>query len=389
MTIEVDRRQIDPIPIKLDYFLNANRWNSDKESLRRKFHSVFSFDKAATYWVFGKRFVGKSSLLEAVATNHLYHGATVFDIFSARDNESLAWFRSPYKDILLVCGDSVELFFTGDIKPKWCHISEFNLQEAEAHQIVVTVPGFYSTDYEQYAALSRLVDLLKQRHKWNTIDLLLVREASRLLASRVMSGKVQNRMEAEYDFIELVQEAYHSGVGIAIDSLRPLSIEISIREIANYSFIKRMGRLSIPKEFNHVMSLVHPRALRKMPIENFVLMTDMDDKFVGHFGEIPWHIKRGEDIMDSLGIRVGRRIKEKKSLPATESLPPSTDSTKKDPVTEELQEAIASKHHAIVMMRYSEHLSYGDIAEKLGLKKTAVQYHLERHAKRLCNCRDE
>ncbi len=378
-------QQIEPIPIVLDYWLNASRYaKNEVNGVRKKFHSVFDFSKAGTYWVFGKRFVGKSSLLEAIATHYLLEGATVFDIFSARDNESLAWFRSPYKDIYLVCGDSVDLFFDGDVKPQWCHISEFSLSESEKHDLIITVPSFYSSDYEQYAALSRLVDLLKQRSKWNSIDLLVVRESSRLLASRIMSGKVQNRMEAEYDFIELVQEAYHTGVAIAIDSLRPLSIEISIREIANYAFIKRMGRLSIPKEFRQVMRYVDPLSLRKMPVANFVLLTDMDDKFVGHFSEVPWHIARGEDILELLKIRIEKRVKGKK---AEESSPEAPSAPEPQPESQ-FQEAAQSKHHAIVMLRFSEHLSYDDIAGRLGLKKGAVQYHLERHKNRLCDCRE-
>jgi len=244
--------------------------------------------------------------MEAIASKYLDKGATVFDIFSARDGESLAWCRSPYQDILLLCGDSVSL----DTKYQWTKISDFTLAEGESHQLVVTTPQLYGSDYEQFAALSRLTDMLKMRAVWNKIDVLLVREASRLLRSRIISGKVKNQQEAEYDFIELHNESYHTGVAALIDSLRPMSIAPDVREVANYLMIKRIGRMRIPREMLYLYRFFKVGYLRNMPPGEFAMVTDSDNVAGGWFDKIPWHVKRGENLLLNLGIKVERDVEK-------------------------------------------------------------------------------
>jgi hypothetical protein len=264
-------------------------------------HEKLDFTKPSTWWFFGKRFSGKSSGAEMVTAKHVDAGATAFDLFAARDNENLAWCRSPFKDVYLVCGDNAKL--VTDFP--WCKSSEFVLREAEKHEIVVTCPGFYlRNEYLQYSTLSKMVDILKWRDEWDKLDCLVVREASRLIASRIYAGKVSNRIEAEYDFIDLHNEAYHTGVTAAIDSLRPVSIATDVREIANYTVMKRLGKMRIPKEFNYLMRYIDPTYMRRMPPGEFILYTDNDDLAIGKFDEIPWHVKRGENILKSLNIQV-------------------------------------------------------------------------------------
>ena len=268
----------------------------------RKGRERMNFRQASTYWSFGKRFSGKSSLIELIGSKYLEEGATLFDIFSARDGESLAWLRSPYTDVMLVCGDAMKL----ECPWPWVKMKDFRLEEAERHQLVITCPQFYANEYEQYATLSRLVDILKWRIVWDKVDVLMVREAGRLVASRIISGKVSNRLEAEYDFIDLHNEAYHTGLCALIDSVRPIAVAPDVREIANYVFVKKMGRMKIPAELWYVMKHIDPQYLRRMPIGQFVMVTDNDNVAVGYSDKVPWHISRGENLMKNLGITVQR-----------------------------------------------------------------------------------
>jgi len=60
----------------------------------KKGYDPISFEEASTHWIFGKRFSGKSSLNEGISAHYLQNGSTVFDLFGARDNESLAWLQN-------------------------------------------------------------------------------------------------------------------------------------------------------------------------------------------------------------------------------------------------------------------------------------------------------
>jgi len=355
MASEQTTKPILPIPFRLHWV---------------KYRKKLMFNEAATYWTFGKRFVGKSSLGETIVTHHLAAGCTALDLFCSRDNESLGWCRSPYKnDVLLLVGNTVSLEFEKETFP-WMRINEFSLKEAEKHKLVVTAPKFYSSEHEQYTALSSVVDMLKWREEFKKIIILVVREASRLLRARIVAGVVKSQMDAEYEMIDLLQESYHTGVAIMIDSLRPLSIEKSVREIANYTMIKRLGRQSLPDEFKFLMSVINPSDLRVMPIDQFVLWSDDDMIAIGSFDMVPWHIIRGESMMKSLGIKV-------KAVQSTTEI---TFSDAKRKVTREI-------HLKIVELR-NEGLSFEKIANRseVNLAMNTVRVQVQQHQKGLCLC---
>ncbi len=258
------------------------------------------FRQPATHWVFGKRFSGKSALVEALASNALILGSTVYDIFCARDSESLAWLDSPFKKVLLLCGDSVKI----NSKYDFVQMKDFDMHKADDYQLVITTPAFYSNDAEMYHVLTDLVDMLQNRIVYNKTNFLIVREARKLVSSSIRAGKVRNKAEAEEKMIDLVQEAYHAGLGLIIDSLRPMTVEINIREISNYVYLKRMGRLTIPNEFKHLMRHVTPQFIRKMPIPAYLFYTDEDNIAVKRFDLPYWHHKRGTDVLKKFGIKV-------------------------------------------------------------------------------------
>lgn len=351
----------------------------------KKGYDPINFEEASTHWIFGKRFSGKSSLNEGIGTYYLANGSTIFDLFGARDNESLAWLRSPFKRILLVCGDKMRI----DSNYPFCKASDFKqqgfLQLVERHyEIVLTCPSFYLNEQEQYRALSTIVDCLKWRSGFGKkMDFLLIREAGRLLTSRIVSGKVKNRFEAEQDFIDLHNEAYHSGLGSGIDTLRPNGLDISVRDIANYTYIKKVGRMTIPREYFHLGQYYTWEDIRMMNKEDFILFTDNNALSSGFFTKVPWHIERGENIMETYQIRVF----EDPNGPKLEKVSEDSAPSKNAKVTLEM-------HKEILEFRKSKPpVPYETIAAKLSEKMNgetlswqAVDWQVKQHNKGLCLC---
>lgn len=374
MTLELQDSltKVEPAPQPKFSIPLTIKWRQGRERL--------SFRKASTFWTFGKRFSGKSSVLEMVAIKYLNEGATIFDIFSARDSESLAWLRSPYKDVLLVVGNSTRL----KTKWNWIKMGDFNLREAESHEVIITTPRFYISPYEMYAAISQLTDVLQWRTTWDHIDVLMVREAFRLLASRIVSGKAKNRLEAETEFVELHNEAYHTGLATLIDSIRPIAILPDVREIANYVFIKRIGRMKLPKDMEYVLRRIKPAYLRRMPIDQAVILTDNNNIGIGKFPKIPWHVERGENLLRNLGIEIVRESDAKAQAEETQKDARQNISLSMNP---RKKISTLELHQQILALR-SEGKDYRTIIGKLPVKISAatVSRELGAHYDKTCIC---
>ncbi len=347
---------------------------------RRGFEEI-TWKQASTSWVYGMRFAGKSNLVEIIGLKYLLSAMrrtyknTLFDIFSARDSESLGWVRSPWNDVLLVVGNSVSLH----TNLKWIRMEDFALKEAEEHEVVITVPRFFSTEYEMFATLSSLVDILKWRVGFDprSIDCLLIREAGQLLASRLVSGAARNIQEAEYDFIDMHNQAYHVGLATVIDSLRPISIAPAVRELANYTFMKRMGKMKIPRELYYILKRVDPYWLRRMRDDEFLLHTDKDNYAAGTNPLLPWHIQRGEDIVKGLGIQIEPNIAKAKELETKDSTP-------------KREHKVTPEYHKEIITLKEEGKSYRAIIDllqgkvHLSLQNISIETH--NHHRQVCSC---
>ncbi len=286
---------------------------------KAKCQRVFDFTWPAVFWFLAKQFAGKSTGVEDVAMEYVDRGGTAIDIFSADDDEGAGWADSGYK-VLFLCGNKVDLSFV-KTSYDWMHVGDLksstpeevieSIHKLEQYQVVVTVPGFFYNMNEMFRSLSYLLDLLKQRgrSRWSWPDhrrifCLMVREAKVLLASRYYSGKISSRQDAEMDMIDLVDKAFHSGTALCLDSLRYMNITPEVRDITHFSFIKKLGRMKLPREFNFILRYVNPRFLRRMKRSQFVLYTDEDEVYYGTNDPVPWHVKRGEPVLERLGIKV-------------------------------------------------------------------------------------
>ena len=328
------------------------------------------------------------------------------------DDEGAAWIRSGYWPILFICGNKVDLKYDKERYPRldWCHIGELKakspeqaqaaLARLEKYKVVVTVPSFYFNPNEMFHALSDLIDLLKLRgkSKW-TVDgkrkilCVIVREAKILLASRYWAGAVQSRQDAEMDLIDLNDKAYHTGLALAFDSLRFTSITPEVRDIADYTFIKRLGRMKIPKELNYILRYARPRYLRRMPKAEFVLYTDTDDIYSGHNAAVKWHVNRGEAPLDLLGIKPEYNVNA--SRPATpEGAAVQTTIEEANEVQSKKWKVAVAIHKRIVQLVIVEGFSVRKAADKLEheekdpikLSISTVHAEVKSHRSGLCLC---
>ncbi len=301
-------------------------------------------------------------------------GGVALDLFSSDDNEALGWLRMigfAFKT-LFVCGDSVDLVFDSTRYPtvSWMHVSDFDVKTIDAYQLIIVVPAFFSNRNEMYHTLSRIIDLFTTRARigWKKTAMVGVRESMELLNSRWIGAGLKDRTAAEQDFIRINAQAEHNGGGLAIDSLRPMSIVNHVRELADYVVIKRLGRIKVPPELEYVFKFVRWKWARRMPLKDFIVYTDSDDIFYGDCDPFDWHVKRGEAMLTNMGI--GIVINEKKS----------TEKKEKSRSDEYME------NHRKIMAEYEQDPNESHVASKLGMNRGTVIRHVSDHKSGSCKC---
>ena len=391
----------------------------NREQYEKQLEGLFDFNQPKSYWTMAMRFVGKSNLAQILGKLYILHGGTVIDIFSSDDNEALQWILSGFKKILLIIGNKVEL---KRLKPEYANIPAIHIGELkkgtpgqvrdslrflEQFEVVITVPGFYYNAQEMYGALSYLVDLLKERKKWKYRDpltgkmkpkimALIVREARELIASRFEAGQVSNKLTAENDLIELHTKAFHTGVALIFDALRYTSITPEVRDIASFTFMKRLGATAIPRNLFWALRYVRPSYLRSMPLRDWVLITDKNKVFYGVNDLLPWHVERGTDPMEIFGFDILYNPTPDKSL----SNPlvkgsfglSAGESRKVDPSQASKVQDI--HHKKAIRKKIEEGLSYSKLREvmkedpetPLDASEATWLKEIRKHNERKCSC---
>ena len=251
--------------------------------------------KASAFAVYGGRGEGKSSLLENLSNNY----ATIIDIFGSRDNESLAWCRSPRKDsVLFLKGQSVE------ISSQWPSVNavDVTLKQMSEYKAVVTCSAFYNDLHEEWFNLAQIMNTCWKRTHWDIPWCLAIREASNLLYSRTSLG--DNQANAKNYIVYVLREMRHSGFAITLDSLRWFSIDIDIRTLADYTFLKAQGIEGLPDNLHWLYQYFDPYGVMRMGVEKFVVITRKGSVGCGTSTMPPWHKQETEDMLKLLNIEV-------------------------------------------------------------------------------------
>jgi hypothetical protein len=318
-----------------------------------------NFNRPSVWFCLGLRGSGKSSLLEHVAENHLAQGHTVFDLFGSRDGEGLAWLRSPYakdKKILLVKGENVDVACSFPVKTA----DQLTLHDVENFDIIISASPLYLNIDQEFNYAAALTDLLYKRIHWHKLVYLIVREAANFYYSRLKVS--ENQLAAKAQMIYLIREGRHCGLSLALDSIRFYAIDIDLRSLSDYLVLKSQGVYGLASDLRWLYAYFDASAIRKMPQQNFIMVTRSGALGLGEFSYPQWHKREKEDILASVGVKVeyGEVLKEAVSR--------GTFKTVGD-----------LEHVEIVRLHIEEKLSFRLIAERLKRSSRTPCVHLKLH----------
>jgi hypothetical protein len=270
----------------------------------KRCYEELDFSKNFQAVITGIRGCGKSSLVETLGAMHLKHNhgcGKIIDLFSARDNEGLSWLRNyDLRDnALLVHGDSVKLSCEWEAQK----ISQLKLKDFADHKTIISVPAFYANLREEWHGIAKMTQLLWSRTHWDYPWFVAVREATSLLYSRVGIG--ENQVQARNMFIYAIREFRHSGMAVALDALRLYGLDIEVRNLSDYLFIKACGMFGIPNDLRWMFRYYDLFVdLMKMPDWCFILTTQSGGLCHGRFCMPYWHKTEKEDLLSLLNIDV-------------------------------------------------------------------------------------
>ena len=260
-------------------------------------------DKPNIFTGTGIRGSGKSNLNELFGEAYLDAGHSVLDLFGARDGEGLAWLRSPYKNqckFLLLHGDNVEVTKAPcETRPT----SKVTNRDLKVFDVVISSAPLYSSSDDEFQRVGELLnDIFYRRLSWKRLIYCIVREASNLFFSRVRATNSQTQAKA--NMIYLIRESRHVGLALGMDTLRTKAVDIDIRELTDYLFFKTIGFYGLHQDFRFLYSFFKPDAIRKMPTDKFLLLTQPGDIGVGHCDLVSFHKKEHENLLEILGREV-------------------------------------------------------------------------------------
>lgn len=289
--------------------------------------------------------------------NYLEQGAVVFDLFASRDGENLAWLRSPYaedKKILLLKGENVDVTSSFPVKK----VDALKLRDVESFDIIISASPLYLNADQEFFSAGKVTDLLYKRLHYKRLVYLVVREAANFYYSRLKVS--ENQVAAKANMIYLIREGLHCGLALGLDSLRFYAIDI--RNLSDFLVLKSQGVQGLAKDLEWLYSFYHPGFIRKMPKENFVVVTKSGALGLDSFPYYAWHKEEKEDILAKVGIKVeyGEPVER-------------GHSRRRRGMT------IGDREHAEIITLYSDGLSMNKISKQLGRSMKSIKDHIDSH----------
>ncbi len=316
--------------------------------------------KAQLFLALGIKGAGKSSLLEAISVRY----AKVIDLYGSSDMESLSWCKPEFArvfrtihgydpSILLVTGDEKDVASKFDT----CRIRDLSLRLIEEHDVITTVEQFFGNEDDYYTALGTIVNILwKQRNFWVQPYFVLVREAGNWIYAR--NKVVRNDGYAKAEFIKSMREARHHGLACGLDTLRWTNLDKEIRDLADYTWIKKLGATGLPEDLHWLYGIFLPFSLMQMKPNVFAISTASGSVGYGTFTMPIWHKTEHEDILKITGIEI-------KSC--TEAVP------------KERKHNLGAFEHCQIIKTYFETKSMIETAKKTDRSYKTIYNHIQQH----------
>ena len=322
-------------------------------------HNI-SFNKPYTWMCLGTRGSGKSALLEHLGEQYLAEGHTVLDLFGARSAEGLAWLRSRWateKNILVLTSENcVATVPHADVKPA----SKLELADFERYNIIVNSCVFYPNVDAEFEAVNHVIDLLWRRRRWSRLVYVLVREAANLLYARMKIAETQALAKSFVSY--WLRESRHSGCSLGLDSQRFMAVDIDIRSLIDFLFLKALGAAGLSRDMFFVYRYIQPGWLQYAKPNQFAVVTRRGDVGVGVFPLVPWHAREGEDVAFKLGVHV-----------AFEEAP-------EKPLDKGRFKTVGDAEHSVIVAAYVEE-PYGmvKLAKRMGRSPATINNVVDEH----------
>lgn len=217
---------------------------------------------------------------------------------NSRDNEGLAWCRSPYDKILFIISDSASLSCSWDVK----NIKDVGLSDFDNYQVIIAASAFFQNIHDEFHFIQTIMNKLWYRESWRKPWLLGIRETANLIFSRL--SLKEDQAQAKAYFIYVCREMRHHGIAVTADAIRMMAVDIDLRELADYTFFKKPGRHGIPKEDRYVYRYFDPFKVMRMPPHRFILLTKDGSIAAGEFEYPWWHKTEKENLRKEFDIQV-------------------------------------------------------------------------------------
>lgn len=270
-----------------------------------RFPEKIDFKAALLNLVSGPRGQGKSALLEVLSWLAIKHkGAKgIIDLFSARDSEGLGFIRNKIlgDSVLLIHGNNTKVACEYDTVP----VGKATLEQILQYKLVITVPKFYRNPSEEFESLGRLLRLFWDRDHWDEGDLRVLnfREGINIGSSRLSMGEKSGQSDAKAQFIYALNQFRHAGFMVNLDCLRLKSVDINVREISDFIWLKHQGIFGPTDDLRFLFKRYDLiRDFMRIPKWGFVIVSTKGGYGHGVFQRPYWHKETHENISKIVGI---------------------------------------------------------------------------------------
>jgi hypothetical protein len=242
---------------------------------------------------------GKSALVELIASKY----EKVVDLFGSRDNEGLAWLRSGlYDKVLFLKGASAVIDCNC---AEVINATDLTLKDLNAYDVIISCSSFYAAMQEEWYAVTKIMEKLWHKSHWKKPYCLAIREASSLVYSRLSVGETQG-MAKSY-LIYVIREMRHCGFAVALDTIRWYGVDIDLRSIADYTFIKAQGIDGLPASLRFLYRYFQPSGIMRCPVNAFAIVSRKGPIGFGTSICPPWHKQEHENLLDEFDIKISYR----------------------------------------------------------------------------------
>lgn len=91
--------------------------------------------------------------------------------------------------------------------------------------------------------------------------------------------------------------------GIDVFSGWTISIDIDVRSLSDYMFLKSRGLFGLTHDLKWLYHIFNPHIVRNMPLGKFLVLTKKGCIGFGEFPEVPWHKRERENILKAVGVK--------------------------------------------------------------------------------------